>query len=88
MDVFGVRPCRPLDGNEVEDVNGSRVGKGDGVDLGREEGDMAIAGLRFPSPGGFTGKPASCLLFPVLKPIESFFSYETSTPPAPVLTFC
>jgi hypothetical protein len=56
VDVFGVRPCRPLNGNGVEDVDGPRVGKGDGVDLGREEWDMEITGLRFPSPGGFTGK--------------------------------
>ncbi|KAH8090407.1 UV radiation resistance protein/autophagy-related protein 14 [Filobasidium floriforme] len=55
VDVFGVRPCRPLNGIGVEDVDGSRVGKGDGVDLGREEWDMEIAGLIFPSPGGFTG---------------------------------
>jgi hypothetical protein len=57
VDVFGVRPCRPLNGNEVKDVDGCRVGKGDGIDFGREELDMEIAGLRFPSPGGFTGKP-------------------------------
>jgi hypothetical protein len=56
--VFGVRLCRPPNGNGVDNVDGPRVGKGDGVDLGREELDMEIAGLRFPSPGGFTGKAA------------------------------
>jgi hypothetical protein len=59
VDVFGVRPCRPPNRNGVDNVDGSRVGKGDGVDLGREEWDMEIAGLRFPSPGGFTG---NCVL--------------------------
>jgi hypothetical protein len=83
VDVFGVRPCRPFNGNEVKDVDGQRVGKGHGVDLGREEWDMEIAGLRFPSPGGFTGKTTLFSTLSFSKNDGLNFSFQNLHRPGP-----
>jgi hypothetical protein len=88
VDVFGVRPCRPLNVNGVDNVDGCRVGKGDGMDFGREEWDMEIAGLTFPSPGGFTGNCVLLSPLPVSTNNRLTTYSENSTYPVPRYLTC